>query len=133
LRREPLEEEKLVLLYNPFKEIDISTKVKLRYRWLGLYRIRKTIVRNRISKRIYLLENLDRIKLARTFSSNRLKLFYTRRDAFKKLYTLERIVETLKLFKNKKKEIIEIGIDDKFEPADVDETRELRPLANDKD
>jgi hypothetical protein len=76
---------------------------------------------------------LDGTKLARTFPGNRLKLFYTRRGAFEKPYTLERIAETLELFEDEEKEIVEIGVGDKSGPIDADETRELRPPANDKD
>jgi hypothetical protein len=59
-------------------------------------------------------------------------LFYTRIDAFKEPYALERIIETLKLFKDKKKEIIEISKNES-KPIDANETRKIRPPTNDKD
>jgi hypothetical protein len=66
------------------------------------------------------------------FPDNRLKLFYTRIGAFKKLYALERIIETLKLFKNKEEEIIEIKEGDEPRPIDANKTRKIRPPTNDK-
>ena len=111
----------------------MSTKVKLRYRWLGLYRIRETIVRDGIPKGTYLLEDLDGTKLTGTFPGNRLKLFYTRIGAFEKPYAPERIVETLELFKDEEEEIIGIEEGGEPKPADADETREIRPPTNDED
>jgi len=59
-------------------------------------------------------------------------LFYTRIGAFKELYALERIIETLKLFKDKEEEIIEIS-ENEPRPIDANETRKIRPPTNDKD
>jgi hypothetical protein len=77
LRTDLLDEEAIVLLHDAVREVDMSKRSKLAYRWLGPYRVRKAYQ----DKGTYLLEELDGTQLAGTFAGNRLKRFI-QRDGF---------------------------------------------------
>ena len=57
----------------------MSTRLKLEYRQLGLFRIISTIV----SKGTYVLEELDRTRKSRTVSGTRLKAFVYKGGIYK--------------------------------------------------
>jgi hypothetical protein len=61
----------LVLLHDAKQEVSLSSNNKLRFRWLGLYRVTKVI----LLKGTYFLEEFDGTKLVGTFIGNRLKVF----------------------------------------------------------
>lgn len=63
--------DNIILLYNTRRKKDMSCK--LAFKWLGLYQIY-----NSIDKDIYMLEKLDRSRLAGIFAGNRLKKFHLR-------------------------------------------------------
>ena len=74
IRVKPLEEGDIILRYDSVREIDMSLRRKLDFRWLGPYQIYSA---NK-EKGYYRLKELkpDRALLRGTFSKSRLKLFY---------------------------------------------------------
>ena len=64
----------LVLLHNTMREGDMSREQKMRFRWLGPYRVSKTIA----EKGTYILEELNGAELGGTIAGNRLKKFHVR-------------------------------------------------------
>jgi hypothetical protein len=78
-----------VLRYNSVKEIDMSLRKKLDFRWLGLYQIYNA---NK-EKGYYRLKELgpDGALLRRTFFRSRLKLFYQKERYF---YSLDDAVSS---------------------------------------
>ena len=57
----------------------MSTRIKLGYKWLGLFRIISTIV----SKGTYILEELDKTRKSKTVSETRLKAFVYKKGIYK--------------------------------------------------
>jgi hypothetical protein len=74
LHSEPFEVGDLVLLHNTMREGDMSREQKMRFRWLGPYRVSEAIP----EKGTYVLEELDGAKLGGTVAGNRLKKFHVR-------------------------------------------------------
>ena len=74
IRLQSIKENELVLLHDALQDVDMLSRIKLGYRWLGPFRVAKSIP----DKGTYLLEELDRTRLAGTFASNRLKVFRKR-------------------------------------------------------
>jgi len=89
IRVKPLEEGDIILRYDSVREIDMSLRRKLDFRWLGPYQIYSA---NK-EKGYYRLKELkpDRALLRRTFSRSRLKLFYQRERYF---YSLDDAVSS---------------------------------------
>ncbi|RDW56805.1 hypothetical protein BP5796_12872 [Coleophoma crateriformis] len=67
----------LVLLFDQTKDIDMSKKNKLRYRWKGPFRVTKSD-----KKGYYFLKELDGTPLEGTFVGNSIKPFYKRQDMY---------------------------------------------------
>ena len=65
----------LVLLYDSAHAADMSTAKKLRFRWLGPYRVHQVIQ----PQGTYILKELDGVLLSGTIAGNRLKPFVVRR------------------------------------------------------
>ena len=78
LRKTEIKEEDTVLAYHSKRAIDMSSNLKLSFRWLGPYRIRTA---NPI-KGTYTLEEFDGTRLKGTYAGNRLKKFVYKKDAF---------------------------------------------------
>ena len=80
IRAKPLEEGDIVLRHDSVREIDMSSRRKLDFRWLGPYQIYSA---NK-EKGYYRLKELgpDGALLRGTFSRSRLKLFYQRERYF---------------------------------------------------
>ena len=57
----------------------MSTRIKLGYKWLGLFRIISTIA----SKGTYVLEELDKTRKSKIISGNRLKAFVYKTGIYK--------------------------------------------------
>ena len=74
LHATPLQEGDLVLLHNTMRHKDMSRVQKMRFKWLGPYRIKKAIP----VKGTYILEELNGAVLGGTIAGNRLKRFHTR-------------------------------------------------------
>jgi Integrase zinc binding domain len=74
LRTEPIGKGCLVLLFNRKTDIDMSSKLKLAFKWLGPYRV----VEAHQDKGTYILEDLQGARLRGTFPGHHLKRFYTR-------------------------------------------------------
>jgi hypothetical protein len=74
LHTEPFEVGDLVLLHNTMREGDMTREQKMRFRWLGPYRISEAVP----EKGTYALEELDCAKLGGTIAGNRLKKFHVR-------------------------------------------------------
>ena len=64
------------MLHDAVREIDMSRRRKLDYRWTGPYRVSADIQ----TKGTYELQELDGTKLGRTYLGNRLKKFVNRQD-----------------------------------------------------
>ncbi|RDL34483.1 uncharacterized protein BP5553_07611 [Venustampulla echinocandica] len=64
----------IVLLHDALQEKDMSSRVKLGYRWLGPFRVAKAFP----DKGTYMLEELDGTMLKGTFAGRRLKAFRRR-------------------------------------------------------
>ena len=80
-RDTPLEQGGLVLLHDAVREVDMSKRRKLNYRWRGPFRI-KTVLNH---KGTFTLEELDGTLLKGTYAGNRLKVFIVRRDGLEPL------------------------------------------------
>jgi hypothetical protein len=78
LRQSGIVAKDIVLRHDAQSEIDKSSDRKLVYKWYRPYRI-KTIVPE---KGTYILEELDRTLLPRTFAGNRLKKFVKRKGIY---------------------------------------------------
>jgi hypothetical protein len=63
-----------VLVHDTQREKDVSSNRKLKYRWLGPYKVAEAIH----EKGTYILQELDGTRLRGTFAGNRLKPFYPR-------------------------------------------------------
>jgi len=63
-----------VLVHDTQREKDVSSNRKLKYRWLGPYKVAEAIH----EKGTYILQELDGSRLRGTFAGNRLKPFYPR-------------------------------------------------------
>lgn len=71
LRKTPIREEDIVLVYHSKRAIDMSAKVKLGFKWLGSYKVSEA----NNEKGTYKLEELDGAPFKGTFAGNRLKKF----------------------------------------------------------
>ena len=76
LRKESIEEDCLVLVFNEQTNIDMSSKFKLAFKWLGPYRVRES----NSERGTYVLEDLHGARLRGTYTGNQLKRFHTRAD-----------------------------------------------------
>jgi hypothetical protein len=74
LHPKPFQVGDLVLLHNTQREGDMTREQKMRFRWLGPYRVTKAI----IEKGTYVLAELDGAELGGTVAGNRLKKFHVR-------------------------------------------------------
>ena len=74
LHTEPFEVGDLILLHNTMREGDMTREQKMRFRWLGPYRVSEAIP----EKGAYVLEELDGARLGGTVAGNRLKKFHVR-------------------------------------------------------
>ena len=74
LHAAPLQEGDLVLLHNTMRHKDMSRVQKMRFKWLGPYRIKEAIP----VKGTYILEELNGAVLGGTVAGNRLKRFHAR-------------------------------------------------------
>jgi hypothetical protein len=74
LHPEPFQVGDLVLLHNTQREGDMTREQKMRFRWLGPYRVTKAIP----EKGTYILAELDGAELGGTVAGNRLKKFHVR-------------------------------------------------------
>jgi len=74
IRSHPIKVGDMVLLYDKKTDIDISTVLKLRYRWLGPYKIMEADP----LKETYRVTELDNVILHSTITENRLKAFNQR-------------------------------------------------------
>lgn len=66
----------IVLLYDTKRKKDISRK--LSFKWLRLYKIFDTVK----NKGTYILEELDRLRLAVIFAGDRLKRFHSQQKLY---------------------------------------------------
>jgi hypothetical protein len=94
VRREPIEKGCLVLVHNHRKEIDMSVRRKLDFRWSGPVRVRDVIP----DRGTYILEDLNGARLRGTFAGNRIKRFYVREDILGHRLESERAAEMMNDF-----------------------------------
>jgi hypothetical protein len=66
----------MILLHNIIREGDMSREQKMHFRWLGPYRVKKTVA----LKGAYVLKELNDEELKGTVAENRLKRFYPRSE-----------------------------------------------------
>ena len=85
IRSTVIEAGHFVLVHDTQREKDVSRTRKLRYRWLGPYKVAEAIHQ----KGTYLLQELDGTPLRGTFAGNRLKPFYPRFE-LKPMYQTEK-------------------------------------------
>jgi hypothetical protein len=74
IRLQDIRKGEVVLLHDALQEVDMSSRLKLGYRWLGPFRVSKAIP----EKGTFLLEEMDGTRLQGTFAGNRIKVFRKR-------------------------------------------------------
>jgi hypothetical protein len=83
IRREEIKAKDIVLTYHSKRAKDMSSDLKLSFKWLGPYRVREA----NTLKGTYLLEEFDGTPLKGTYAGNRLKKFVYRGDVFTPITT----------------------------------------------
>jgi len=78
IRLTEIKEKDIVLAYYSKRAMDMSSDLKLSFRWLGPYRVKEA----NATKGTYVLEELDGTQLKGTYAGNRLKKFIYKKDAF---------------------------------------------------
>jgi hypothetical protein len=78
IRKEEIKVKDIVLAYHSKRAIDMSSNLKLSFRWLGPYRVKKA----NTLKGTYTLEEVDGTPLKGTYAGNRLKKFVYKGDTF---------------------------------------------------
>jgi hypothetical protein len=77
LRLKEIKKGDVVLVYHSKRAIDMSSDIKLSFRWLGPYKVSEAY-----QKGTYQLEEMDGTPLKGTYAGNRLKKFVFKDDAF---------------------------------------------------
>jgi len=77
LRLQEIKAKDVVLVYHSQRAMDMTSNIKLGFRWMGPYRV-KTV----FPKGFYKLEEMDGTELKGTHAGNRLKKFVYKKDAF---------------------------------------------------
>ena len=77
-RSKPINEGDVVLLHDALQEVDMSARKKLGYRWLGPFRVLRSVQ----DKGTFELSEMHGAKLDGTFAGNRLKAFHMREGIF---------------------------------------------------
>ena len=87
IRKEEIKAKDIVLVYDSKHAMDMSSNLKLSFKWLGPYRVRKA----NTLKGTYMLEEVDGTPLKGTYAGNRLKKFVYKGGTF---IPVEQEVET---------------------------------------
>ena len=91
MRNEELKSENLILLHDIQYMHDQSFNKRLKYKWRRSLRVIEAIV----EKKIYLLKELDDVRLNETFVENRIKEFYQHVELHKSIEVKDEIKEEL--------------------------------------